>query len=424
MKLLLDNVDCVILTALPVELSAVLAHLTDLIEYEHSKGTIYQIGKFEELTIATCIVGSGNDSASHETERAIESFKPAFVFFVGVAGGIKDVNLGDVVASTKVYGYESGKVTDSEFKARPDVAQSAYKLVQRAYAVKVSNDWLKRLPETASQPAPVLFVGPIAAGEKVIASQRSALSGFLKDSYNDALAVEMEGRGMLSAAHANQDVYAIVIRGISDQLSKKSESDSAGWQETASKNASAVAFEIISKSFQSRRRSKGIIESIGDYVDPTTNLAPQLSRIYSLISERMNSIDRTWLRSEIQGYEPLQVDSESWPRYRDCLGTVMAVDSQTGSLYPLQFEDPDTKELLSRTPLTLSIAELEHLIEDRLEIEVHYVPETEKNILAALNKGATLRTATRVTRVLSSVQFVGVVNKTRAKIVDLLQVLT
>jgi nucleoside phosphorylase len=239
----------VILTAISVEYMAVRAYLTDLQEETHPQGTIYERGKFSANSqvweVGIVEVGAGNTGAALEAERAIAYFKPSVVLFVGVAGGIKDVAIGDVVAATKVYGYESGKAK-LEFEPRPDVGLSTYNLIHRARAEAKKSDWLQRLTSSTTS-APSVLVAPIAAGEKVLASKRSSVFKFLQLNYGDAVAVEMEGRGLLQAAHANQQVSAIVIRGISDLLSGKSKADASGSQEIAAHHASAFAFEILAK---------------------------------------------------------------------------------------------------------------------------------------------------------------------------------
>ncbi|MDJ0620160.1 MAG: hypothetical protein QNJ63_26050 [Calothrix sp. MO_192.B10] len=241
-----------ILTAIPVEYKAVRAHLIELREELHLQGTVYERGKFAAngmvWDVAIVEIGAGNTGAAMEAERAINHFRPNVILFVGVAGGIKDedVSLGDVVAATKVYGYESGKVKIA-FEPRPDVGLSTYKLIQRARAEARKEDWLQRLQLNIPSPAPSVLIAPIAAGEKVIASKRSSLVKFLQSNYGDAVAVEMEGRGVLQAAHANEPVSALIVRGISDLISGKSKTDKAGWQEIAARHASAFAFEILAK---------------------------------------------------------------------------------------------------------------------------------------------------------------------------------
>lgn len=239
----------VILTALPVEYMAVRTHLADLREEIHPQGTIYERGKFvanaTSWEVGIVEVGAGNAGAAVEAERAIAYFNPSVIIFVGVAGGIKDVALGDVVAATKVYGYESGKAKQ-KFQPRPDLGLSTYNLIQRARAESKKSDWLQRLASPSSS-TPRVFVAPIAAGEKVIASTQSSIFKFLQLNYGDAVAVEMEGRGLLQAAHANHQVSALVIRGISDLIDGKSEADADGSQEIAARNASAFAFEILAK---------------------------------------------------------------------------------------------------------------------------------------------------------------------------------
>jgi nucleoside phosphorylase len=237
-----------ILTALPVEYNEVRKHLAELSEIVN-KGTVYEAGSFMSATgtwkILLAQIGAGNNTAAFEAERAIEFWNPRICLFVGVAGAIKDAAVADVVAATKIYGYSAGKANEC-FLPRPDVGNSSYSLVQRARAVGRQTRWAERIVEPNDQyPDPKVFVGPIAAGEQVVASTDSEVYSFLKSNYGDSLAVEMEGRGFLSATHANPEVESIVIRGISDEINNKSDHDDDLRQIVASKHAAAFAMEIL-----------------------------------------------------------------------------------------------------------------------------------------------------------------------------------
>lgn len=242
----------VILTALSVEFEAVRAHVEHCWEQE-CKGTLYEQGVFStELWtwhVAIAQIGAGNVGAAVEVERAITCFQPSAVFFVGVAGGVKDVEIGDVVVATKVYGYESGKETEQQFLTRPDVGETSHRLIQHAQAVARKKNWMARIQDDTATLRTTLraFIGPIASGEKVAASSHSALAQFLRSVYNDTLAVEMEARGVLKAIHANAHVPALIIRGISDLLDGKSAADASGSQERAARHASAFVFEILAR---------------------------------------------------------------------------------------------------------------------------------------------------------------------------------
>jgi tetratricopeptide (TPR) repeat protein/nucleoside phosphorylase len=240
----------VVLTALRLEYSAVRAHLTDLRETTHPQGTVYETGRFSTAgrtwEVAIAEIGAGNPVAALEAERAIQFFNPKVVLFVGVAGGLKDVALGDVVAATSVYAYERGKAAET-FEPRPHGTRSGYRMIQRARADARKHIWLRRLKGPIPTPEPRVFVAPIAAGEKVVTSTRSAVGSFLRLNYTDALAVEMEGCGFLEAAHANPRVEALIVRGISDLIDNKSESDVAGYQEIAARHASCFAFEVLAR---------------------------------------------------------------------------------------------------------------------------------------------------------------------------------
>ena len=236
----------VVLTALEIEARAVLEQLENLRERVLPSGTIIEVGDLrgdgKSVEVAVAQGGAGNIPAAALSTELLGNLRPAALLFVGVAGGLKDVAIGDVVAASKVYGYASGKA-GNEFITRPDVGRSAYRFEQRARADARRGLWVKRRKGEPSG-EPTAYVGPIAAGEAVVASERSPIYKFLREHYSDALAVEMEGRGLLEAAWM-QHVEAMVIRGISDCIDGKSKADAGGPQKLAARNAAAFAAEVM-----------------------------------------------------------------------------------------------------------------------------------------------------------------------------------
>ena len=253
----------VVVTALKVEFMAVRDTLKNYDEEEFS-GTIYEKGEYEchqvIWEIILVLAGAGNPTAATETERAIRYFYPSVIFFVGVAGGVKDVAIGDIVVGSAVHSYESGASTANSFFQRTKSFLASYAILQRASAEARSKTWNKYLGKHD------VFVGAIAAGEKVVKSKESAIAKLLRKSFGDVLAVEMEGGGFLSAVHANNQLDALVIRGISDLLDNKSSADSSGSQELASRNA--AAFMLACLNGVSKNIKKGDNEFI--YMQSTT----------------------------------------------------------------------------------------------------------------------------------------------------------
>ncbi|MBT9316437.1 hypothetical protein IXB50_13475 [Leptothoe spongobia TAU-MAC 1115] len=230
---------------------AVRDHLDHLKEDIHPAGTIYERGDFvgptNEWDIGIAEIDAGNAQFSVEAERAIAYFKPDILLLVGIAHALQDIAIGDVIVATEIYGYESGKV-DSSFLTRPKVGQSAYRLLQRARAEARKKDWLKRINKVTPTSQPSVHMKPIAAGEKVIMSAQSATYNFLRNNYNDALAIELGGVGFLNTVLAYPNIDAVVIRGISKLVvADQSLEPEKEQQQIAAHHASAFAFEILSK---------------------------------------------------------------------------------------------------------------------------------------------------------------------------------
>jgi adenosylhomocysteine nucleosidase len=241
------NNKILIQTALRLEFDAVKAFLSDIKPVAHPETqSMYIDGYYKSghtvFEVLVAETGAGNARAADETSRAISFFKPDWTFFVGIAGGIKDVQLGDVVASTKVIGYEMGKA-DVSFKPRSDSAPASYKLEQMAKHVNRENKW-SRKSKVQNSRTPNSFVQPIASGEKVIVSIRSTVYEYIKQYHSDAVAVDMEGNGFLIGARP-YGAEAIEVRGVSDLLEQKEFADASGSQPVAAANAAAFVFEML-----------------------------------------------------------------------------------------------------------------------------------------------------------------------------------
>jgi nucleoside phosphorylase len=242
----------VVLTALGDEYRAVREHLEGpLSPVREVRGSVYEQGDFTGASgpwrVVLAQTGAGNTSAGIQLERAVTLYEPEVALFVGIAGGRKDVALGDVVAADRIYDYESGKETEEDHLPRIGTHQATFRLVQWAQRVADDGDWRRRIrPSQPSRP-PAAFVRPLAAGSVVVAHQRARIARLLDRNCGDALAVEMEGYGFLQGAYMNDGTSALVVRGVSDLLSGKTGPHDELWQPLAARNAAAFAYELLSR---------------------------------------------------------------------------------------------------------------------------------------------------------------------------------
>lgn len=233
-------VSTLIATALPIEFDAVSALLQDVQQDRHHAGDRYLVGRYSgtslDYKVTLIETGKGSEDAAVSVERAIEHCSPQIAIFCGVAGGVKDTKIGDVVVATDIFGYEYGKAAGDRFYPRPVIANCSRTMVQVSQSV---------FRERRASLNYAILHAPIAAGAKVVASRRSATAQFLRDNYSHVVAVEMEGIAFGRALAASPHVLGLIVRGISDLLSNKTASDRAGTQERAAMRASEHVFHIL-----------------------------------------------------------------------------------------------------------------------------------------------------------------------------------
>ncbi|GAA4914463.1 nucleoside phosphorylase [Stackebrandtia albiflava] len=235
----------VVLTALNLEYQAVRRHLSGIRKQRHSAGTRFEVGTVHGTgcRIALGLTGAGNSASAVLAERAIQEFSPAAVLFVGVAGALRSsLRLGDVVVADRVYAYHGGTSEDDGLKARPRVWEASHPLSQLAKDLARDKDWMRRLPPESG--APQVRFGSIAAGEVLQNSRRSPEAAWIHNSYNDAIAIEMEAGGVAQAGHLH-NTHVGIVRGISDRADgTKNPREDLTRQPLAAANAAAFAVTL------------------------------------------------------------------------------------------------------------------------------------------------------------------------------------
>lgn len=243
------EVRVLILTPVAVEYEAVSSFISGSRTNKFEGWANYEhfdfVGKNHRFSMVVREPGMKNIDMALATEKAIQYFNPHIAILLGIAGGVKDVKIGDLLIPNKVYGYESGKEDADGFKARPVVESLSGQLLARAQALSRRPDWKKRL-ENENIDAKVLF-GPIAAGDKLIASTDNPTYQRLKQHFNDTIAVDMEAIGFAAALQEHRHIHGMIIRGISDLCEGKSITDQQNWQFIAAQRAAAFAFELLAE---------------------------------------------------------------------------------------------------------------------------------------------------------------------------------
>jgi GH25 family lysozyme M1 (1,4-beta-N-acetylmuramidase)/nucleoside phosphorylase/O-acetyl-ADP-ribose deacetylase (regulator of RNase III) len=247
-----DSVDFLIITALEKEAQAVVSrlekHTLERFETQtYHCGTIPIRDSDDAYRVVVVLLPSmGELAVLNATTIALTHWNPQFVLMVGIAWGFtqNDLDLGDVVVADQVVGYEYGKLTDGGIKPRDHVYPTSALLLDRMRNFW-EDDWAGQVnvprPAGAKRTAPKRFVGPIASGNKVIASTK--FQEELTQRWPKLIAVEMEAEGVFAAVFDHPQIQGtLVIRGISDMADERKVDE---WQAYAANAAAAFAIAFL-----------------------------------------------------------------------------------------------------------------------------------------------------------------------------------
>jgi nucleoside phosphorylase len=226
--------------------------------------------------------GPGNNAAVIATKNTILAFDPRCILVVGVAGGLGNIRLGDVVVADRICAYEYGKV-DHGFQPRHDLDSPTDASIASAARTLADRypGWYMELTQHQGgmSLSPRIEVGKVASGDKVVDDTTDNFFAHIIKSREKLHAVEMEGAGAAAAIQDAREMRQAIsfgmIRGISDlprqdesQLGNDSHTSAQtemrdSWKELAASSAAVAAIQLIRLSWPRPPRASRLCEQLG-----------------------------------------------------------------------------------------------------------------------------------------------------------------
>ena len=166
--------------------------------------------------------------------KVIAHFRPRYLIMVGIAAGValpdvEDQIYGDIVLADVVWNYSSGKFVSPE---KANIRFGDIGFIPRPTAISVK-DWLlpyidaaMKSPENENH----VFVGPMASGSAVVASQEM-LNKQIRHSYQNTAGLDMESYAvMYTAMHATEpQPVPIVAKSVCDYADSRKSDQYQKW---------------------------------------------------------------------------------------------------------------------------------------------------------------------------------------------------
>lgn len=252
-------VDFVIITPLEEERDALLHKLPEYQKNKPSKDDIWTYYSSDlEVTfpdgsqgvyeiVVMPLLGMGRVDATAATMDAIRRWNPRHVLLTGIAGGVAElgVKLGDILVSDQIVDYELQKVSNEGAQVRWEVYRADPRILG-AIMNFTEDNWQQLI----SVPRPDIgfpkrHIGPIASGDKVIASTEVLLK--YRDTWPKLVGVEMEGGGVALAAFQSPGSPGFVmIRAVSDFADEqKGSASTKAWRNYACDVAASYTIAFL-----------------------------------------------------------------------------------------------------------------------------------------------------------------------------------
>jgi nucleoside phosphorylase len=190
-------------------------------------------------------IQTGNVDAASAIQDLIKAWLPRYVVVLGIAGGVprSELSLGDVVVADCLIEYEHAKELRDLTERRPRYHRTNALVLDRVRALEGWQGPVPRPRPPASRKTPRVFVGPIATGEKVVASTDAR--DRLRSLHPLLLAVETESAGVASIVWQNPEPPGlVVIRGISDMADEKKDDR---WRMYAASAAASFLLSLLTE---------------------------------------------------------------------------------------------------------------------------------------------------------------------------------